>query len=411
MDRVKKAGVALAVVCLVVLTVLNLASDAQAKKPDVIRIAFVSDMSGPYAPMTRQYAIGFQDGLAYFNQELGGVEGVPLELLVRDTGGKMDATVSHYMNLREMTPKPLFLGLVVSSDAEALRERAKEDQIPIFCPAATSAIYPLAYNFAYFPLYPDQAGAFMDWLGETWDQKRPAKLAFLTWDSTYGRAVLTDEVRAYAKKKNIEIVAEELFGLRDVDVTTQLTRIRAKGADWIYSNTTAHGPWTIAKGIKEMGYPVNLVTSCGSQAHNTLVAAPPGLMDGSYVVNFFRSFADTDNPMMKKVREYFDKNNRTAKDWGMGYFGAFWFIDVFHQAITRAVKKVGWDKLDGQAVKEAVETFRDYQPLDATMYTYTATKHSPEKIYMGRVKGPYVLPLGGGYQWRTCPDLRPDQFK
>jgi len=79
-------------------------------------------------------------------------------------------------------------------------------------------------------------------------------------------------------------VAEDLFGLRDMDVTTQLTRIIVKKADWIYSNTKAHGPWTVAKGIKETGYKVNLMTGCGSQSINTLFAAPPGLMEGSYVI-------------------------------------------------------------------------------------------------------------------------------
>jgi len=398
------------VICLSVFAMLfiNYGVATAGNKPKVVRVAFVSDMSGPYAPMTRQYAIGFQDCLEYFNKELGGIDGVPMELVVRDTGGKLDATISHYMTLREMKPKPLFLGMVVSSDAEALRERAAEDQIPIFCPAATTAIYPLAYNFAYFPLYPDQAGAFFDWLKQNWDKKRPPRVAFLTWDSTYGRANLTDEVRSYAKKKGIQIVAEELFSVRDVDVTTQLTRIRAKGADWIYSNTTAHGPWTIAKGIKQMGYRVNLVTGCGSQAANTLVAAPPGLMDGSYVVNHCRSFSDLNNPMMRMVRRYFEKNRRDEKDWGLGYVGAFWFMDVYREAITRAVKSVGWENMSGRAVKEAMETFRNFKPMDVTIYTYTKDKHSPEKVYMGRVKGKYVMPIEG---WRICPDLRPPKFK
>ena len=411
MEQTRKVWTVLTAVLVATICVLTFAATqtrADVKKPSVVNVAFISDMSGPYAAMTKSWAMGMKDAIEYVNDELNGVHGVPMKLIIRDTGGKVDAAVSNYMKLREMKPRPLFAGVVVSSEAEALKERAAEDQIPILCPAATSAIYPMAYNFAYFPLYVDQAGAFMDWLMDNWKKPRPPKIAFLCWDSTYGRAVFTDEVRNYAKKKGVEIVAEEVFGMRDVDVTTQLTRIKAKGADWVYSNSTASGPWTVAKGIKEMGYKVNMVTGCGSQATNTLAAAPPGLMDGCYVVHFLRSFSDVNNPMMKKVRKYFEKKKRSEKDWGLGMLGGFWFVDTYREAISRAIRKVGWEGLNGKAVKEAMETYKDFMPIDATVYTYTSTKHSPEKIYMGRVKGKYVMPVS---DWMVCPDLRPAKFK
>ena len=64
------------------------------------------------------------------------------------------------------------------------------------------------------PTYADLCGLFIDWLAETWKGTEKPKLAFLTWDSTYGKAVLYDEVMEYAAKKGVEVVARRSSGSR-----------------------------------------------------------------------------------------------------------------------------------------------------------------------------------------------------
>ena len=209
-------------------------STAAEKKPEKIRIAFIGDLTGPYAPILTGTYESFIDGCEHVNEVLGGIKGVPVESVVRDSGGKVDVAISHYMEIREMDPKPLILMMLVSGEAEALRQRLSEDGIMGFTVTSNAAVYPRANTLGLYAEYADQFGLFLDWMVEDWwpkqkwHKKRAPKLAFLTWNSTYGRAILIDEAYAYAKKKGVNIVATELFGLRDMHVSTQLLRIKIK---------------------------------------------------------------------------------------------------------------------------------------------------------------------------------------
>ena len=47
------------------------------------------------------------------------------------------------------------------------------------------------------------------------------------------------------------------------------------------------------------------------------------------------------------------------------------------EALNRAIDKVGFDKLDGPAVKAAMESLKDYSPMGLTYYTFSSSKVSP----------------------------------
>jgi branched-chain amino acid transport system substrate-binding protein len=384
----------------------NLASAAP-KKPKEIRVAFIGDFSGPYATSTAPMHDAFTDAVEYINKQ-GGVEGVPVRIVMRDTGGKVDVAISHYMEIREMKPKPKFLILVVSAEGEALRERLGEDKMPTLCVVSTSAIYPAAYTFGWFVLWVDQFGCFIDWLADNEDVKkmgRPPRLAILNWDTTFGRAILTDECYAYAKKKGIEIVATELFGVRDMDVTTQLARIRAKSPDWIYSNTTSHGPGIIAKCANQMGFKVNFA---GAYVDEGTVTVGGRAMEGWIALFSQRSLAEDKHPGINVLREWLRKKNRDPKVWQMGYVSIWGNMLIAREAIKNAVKKAGWDRLDGIAIKAQMEEMRDFSPLGLGYWTYEPGRMTPRMSRIYRITNGKVIPIS---DWLECPDLRPAKFK
>ena len=382
---------------------------ASPKKPEVIRIAFIGDLSGPYAGVTGPTYVGLLDVTEYVNKELGGIKGVPVEPVVRDSGGKVDVAISHYMELRDLKPRPLVLLNCVSSEAEALRERLSEDKLPGLLVTSTSALYPPGYSFGWYPLYSDQYGLFIDWLAEDWDRKkmgRRPKLAFLTWDSTYGRAVLTDECYAYARKKGIDVVATELFGLRDMDVSTQLAKIRNKGADWIYTNTLVHGPVAIKKSAYDLGYQVNIAGGLGLDYACIMLGGK--LVEGAVSIIPYASWDEVTNRGVGKMAEYFTKNKR-KKSYRTVMYHIVWATALAAvEAIERAVDEVGWERLDGEAIKNQLEKMKDYSPLDIAYFTYSPTKRSPSKAKVMRIKGGKIIPITG---WRECPDLRPAKYK
>ncbi|MEW6615777.1 MAG: ABC transporter substrate-binding protein [Thermodesulfobacteriota bacterium] len=382
-------------------------SDAAPKKPESVKVVFMGDVSGPYAPITAPAYVGLTDALQYVNKELNGIDGVKMEFLLKDDGGRVALGVQHYMDLREMRPKPVMVYVVVSALGEALRERFAEDKIVAMSVTATPAIYPAKYTFGWYPIYPDQFGAFIDWLKETWDKPTAPRVAFLTWDSTYGRAVMTPECYAYAKSKGVEMVASELFNVRDVFVGTQLFRIKAKKADWVYTNTTANGPALIKASARESGMKINLAGAIGFDWASVYIAGKE-IMEGAVVAMPYTSLDDENHKGIKIVEKYFAKNNRKEPDRTLMYEIAWQLVLTTREVVKRVVDRQGWENLRGETIKGEMEKLKDFRPLDLTRYTVTPKKHAPDQVIIMQVRNGKFIPITG---WRTCPDLRPQEFK
>ncbi|MEW6033718.1 MAG: ABC transporter substrate-binding protein [Chloroflexota bacterium] len=398
------------VLVVLLLTLAPLAACKQAaptvQKPTVVRIGVITDATGPYAAIAGPTLDAYLDAQAYVN-DTGGIDGVPIEVVVRDGAGKVDLATSMYTELVNMSPRPVMLNLIVSAYAEALHDRIAEDEIPTLSVTATSAIYPRAYTFGMYLTYADFAGLFADWLMKTWKGSAPPKVAFLTWDSTYGRAILTQEVRDYFKSKGVNLVAEEVFKMADLDVTTQLVRIRDKGADWIYSNSTATGPVVVLKGLKQLGYNVPFAGAIGFD-WSCMYISTKELVEGSVAIFNFVSWDETDNPGIQKMTEYFDKASRPAKDRTVLYPLGFQNVLICKEVIGRAVKEVGWDKLSGEAIKAQLLKLKNFSALGISTITYTADRYSPSLARVYQFKDGKLLPVS---DWMEAPNLLEAKYK
>jgi ABC-type branched-subunit amino acid transport system substrate-binding protein len=247
---------------------------------------------------------------------------------------------------------------------------------------------------------------FIDWLAENWKEKRPARLAFLTWDTTYGKAVLYPEVMDYAKSKGIEVVASELFGVRDLDITSQLTRIKAQKADWIFTNTAGRGPAQVAKAMKEMGLTARLAGSIGLD--DSCLYIEKDAFEGAVTVHPFAGWVEKDNKGVQLMNEYFEKNKRTPTYRTIMYPMGFTGVLVFKEIVERIVDKQGWGKLNGPAIKAEMEKLQDFNAHDIAIFSYTADRHSPNLAKVFEVKQGKLLPVT---ELRKCPDLRPAQYR
>ncbi len=405
MRRFSKAVFAVTALCAVLFLMGFSMAGAQEGKPDKLIYGCIPDMTGPYAAIVGPAYAAFQDAAEYVNST-GGVKGVPIEVLVRDSAGKVDMGVSIYMQFREMKPRPTMIYGVMSGIGEAIKERVAEDKIPCLWVCSTEVIYPTGYMFGAYPTYADLCGMFIDWLKETWKESRPPRLAFLTWDTTYGKSVLQPEVMEYAKSKGVEVVATELFGVRDVDITSQLTRIRAKDPDWIFTNTAGRGPVQVAKAVKEMNMKVGIAGSIGLD--DSCLYIEKDVLEGAVTVHPFANWSETDNKGIKLMNEYMEKNKRKPTFKTIMYPMGFTGILVFKEVVERVVNSKGWAKLDGPAIREELEKMTDFNAYDIATFSYTPKRHSPLKVRVLQVKGGKWVPIT---QYKDCPDLTPAKFK
>jgi len=402
----KRLSILLTVVFILIISISG-STDAK-KKPKEIILPLIIDLSGPYAPITAPAFSGFSDAAEYVNQQ-GGVKGVPLKPLIRDCGGRVNVAISHYMGFREMKPKPLTVFISVSAEGEALRERIVEDNLMAMSVPGGTSIYPLANTFGLYPLYQDMFGGFMDWVVENWDfnkMGRNPRIAILTWDTTFGRAILTPEVDDYAKKKNIDIIDKVLFSIRDLDVTTQLIRIKMKKPDWVYTNIAVDGAVAIAKSAQGIRYKIKLGGNTTFDWSTIMLGGK--IMDGATLVCTFKSWDDAADPGIKLITKWFKEKKRKPTERTLVYQLAWANVLTMQKVISKAVDEVGWDKLDGAAVKRQMEKLKDFSPLGLTYYSFSPRKHAPGKGYIAQIKNGKIIPISG---WRELPDLRPAKHR
>jgi len=374
------------------------------KKPSAVVFYQMLDVSGPYAADV-QGAIGsITDAFEYINAK-GGVDGVPWKHVYRDTGGDLKAAVAAYEAFKSMDPPPLLMQITESATNEALKDKLVEDGIVAFTSGAVpSFMYPPRNQYSFVPSYADVCGYWMDWAVAT--QPKPIKLAFLTYDSVFGRAILTDEIRAYAKEKGIEIVAEEVFGMTQMDLTTQLTRINDKGANWVYSNILGQSEAVVLKSAQQLGL-IGKIKFTGCQwtmlAHTLTKLAGP-LAEGYVAPSQLRNWEETDVPYIKLINE---RVIAAKADQSSNWMQTLGFFLMATDIYTKAVKEVGWDKVDAAALKKQAEKLDKYD-LGFSYLTLTAKKHESPWVRMEQVKNGVIVPIG---EFEKAPNLAPAAYR
>jgi len=380
---------------------------ATAEKPDVINTAYILDLTGPYAPVTGPLYPGFTDSWNYVNDVLNGVHGVKCIPIIRDYAGKMDLGLNMYNEIINIKPKPLAFVPGSAPLGAALRERIKEDDLFSICSTAVETIYPVARTCGLYPLYAEQAALGIKYLRDNWKEKRNLKVGIITWDTGYGRAILTDEFYAYAKKIGVDVVGTELFSIKDQDATSQLLKLKAKNPDWLVTNCAAHGPLVIKKGCQTMGWKIHLLNTNGGE-WGTVGLAPP-LFENDISVLSVKSYDDENDPTIKEVMKHFNANKRTVKDRSIFYLIAWQVTLTIHEGLTKTVDKYGWEGLNGNNLFEVITNFKHFMPLGGiTDVTYSPKRPTTRASRVYKITEGKFLPLT---DFQDVPDLTPEKYR
>ncbi|MDQ7031074.1 MAG: ABC transporter substrate-binding protein [Ardenticatenia bacterium] len=137
---------------------------------ETITLYHFGDISGPYAAITTPLVDGFNDAVAWLNEQ-GGIRGAKVEVVWADDAGNIEEAISIYNRFRAADPKPIMLIIYGSPELEALRERFVEDQIVTLTAGVSGeGLYVNSgWAFGWVPIYSDQFGLFVDWLVENWE--------------------------------------------------------------------------------------------------------------------------------------------------------------------------------------------------------------------------------------------------
>ncbi|MBE2182037.1 MAG: ABC transporter substrate-binding protein [Anaerolineae bacterium] len=350
-----------------------------------IPIQHFGDISGSYAFITQPLLAGLTDAAAYYNAR-GGVCGATLVQENRDTGGDLGQTQAAYDYFSGLENEPDLLVLYASGDAELLRDQLAEDEIPALLSAGSvSGLYgedgqSPGWIYASNPLYADQFGSFCRYIGANAEQFPEPVVGYISWPGAFGESAFTAEVMSYCAEQGVTILeTPEYFPPSATDITTNVQNLVDAGANILYTNSLASGPFLVAKTMVDLGLEdsvqlagVNwaLDTSVGLLSRTALGSDGLPAVNGIIGSLPFHWWSETSLPGIALISEQAAANERPLSAKNIAYLLGWALVDTYIELYARAVNEVGsLDAVDGAVMKDVIEAM-DYSPLGLYHFNY-----------------------------------------
>ena len=240
-------------------------------------------VSGPFTGGSNPMGIAMRDGIRLAAREIneaGGILGRPVLLVERDDEARPERGAQVVQELINQEKVIAGLGIVNTGVALASQRFYQQAHILMITSVATGSIItkqflPPQYpdNYIFRVSAPDTIQAAMI-VEEAVVRRRLRKLAIFHDSTNYGQLGREDLERAL-ERHSLKPVAVERFNIRDVDMTPQLARARAAGAEAILTYGLGPELAHLANGMVRIGWKVPLMGSWALAMSNFIDNAGP----------------------------------------------------------------------------------------------------------------------------------------
>ena len=318
----------------------------------------------------------------------GGVLGRPVEVVILDDETDVNKAVLAVDRLIKKENVAAILGPTTSGNSLAVMGKAAAAKIPLIsCSAAEKITKPV--NPYIFKVAPSDRLAVARILTHA-KAKGYKKLAILTVSDGFGQAgreVLKELVPA----EGFELVADEVFGPKDTDMTAQLTKIQGASPDAVICWGTNPGPAVVAKNRVQLGIKTPLYMSHGVASKKFIELAgeaAEGLLLPAGKITAADKLPDTDKEkalLVGYAKAYDERFKAPVSTFGgHGY-------DSLHLAV-KAIANAGSDK--PEAIRDALEKIQNFPGIGG-IFSFTPEDHAglgPDAfIMLGIDKGDWVI--------------------
>jgi len=335
-----------------------------------IKVGHLADLTGPTGDVGKPYAEGVQAYKDYVNAH-GGINGKTIDMQMFDYAYDKNKAINQYKKYKE--DKVVAIEGWGTGDTEALSGFVSADKIPYISASYSAHISDpkkAPYNFFAAADYTTALRAGLLYLKEGWKEKRAPKIVFIYPNHPYGIAPIKGG-KEYAKELGFEVLGDEDVSLKAIEANSQLLSVKNKGADFAWIGGTTNSTAVILKDAKKLGLKTKFFSNIWGIDESTPKLAG-GAEEGALVMAGSTTYGA--NVPGMKLLEQITKNKPEPTPFIRGYVSMM----VLVEALKRADKATG-GKITGEAVKDALETFRDFDTggLTPAKITYTSTDHRP----------------------------------
>ncbi len=239
-------------------------------------------VDGPFTGGSSSMGVSMRDGVRLAVGEInkaGGVLGRQLLLVERDDEAANARGVQIAQELINKEKVVAAVGYINTGVALASQRFFQEAKIPVMNNVATGSIITHQFddqpeNYIFRNAAHDSIQAPMV-VEEAITRRGYKKVAILADSTNYGQLGREDLERAL-KAKGITAVAVEKFNIKDVDMTAQLLKAKAAGAEVVLTYGIGPELAQIANGMTKLGWKVPMIGSWTLSMANFIDNAGPG---------------------------------------------------------------------------------------------------------------------------------------
>jgi len=354
MNTCKKFGIRVFLVLLVSSFVF-----AQAKES--IKIGAIVAATGPASFLGDPELKTLQHYIKQINKN-GGVNGAMIELIHYDTAANPKKAVTFTKRLINQDEVVAIIGPSTTGETMAILPFIKKAKIPLLSMAGGISIVKPTKKYVFKIVATDRMACqrIMQDI-----QKRELKnLALISGSGGFGKS-MRKQCKDVAADYGISIVADETYGAKDADMTSQLLKIKnTKNVDAVLNPGFGQGPAIVTKNYKQLGIKHPLYQShgvaskkfieiAGSAAEGVRLVAPPVVVADKL----------PDNSPIKKIAVAYKNEYEKAFNTKVSSFGGHAYDSLY--AIIESIKQTS--SIDPKKIRDGLENLKGFVGVDGVV--------------------------------------------
>ncbi len=350
---------------------------AAAAEPPTIRFGVCLSLTGAYATSGKKNLAGIKMRLEHHNANLipSDPKAFRLEMVLRDDKSSPDAAAAITRELAEKVGVPAIIGPLSTNQMLAMRDIARECQVPLISPSVTNPKIGRDRDWAFRLLFDDkfQGVALARYLV---NQERVKTAAALISDVLFYSSSVFDAFKDEFEKLGGEVIAEEHYKWvadedKPFDFQTHLTRIAAVKPDIVLLPVNSADVAAIVSRSTQMDLGLRFCGGDTWQHENILLSGGNDLEGACFVsaIDFNRDSAD-----MHLFLQLFDHSNDPDAQL-MSVLG--------YDALSLLIEALGTSRT-GPEIHDRLYQLRDF-PLATGFITIDPERGSEKSAYIQKV--------------------------
>ena len=343
---------------------LSLAIGSPAFGQQLIKLGFIPDITGPASSL----GIPERDTALMLQAEIdakGGIKGRPVKLVIYDGESTETKTLLAAKKAIEEDKVATLICCSQSGTSLAIKNTVQTAKVPMVSMAASVKIVePVKDSFWVFKT-PQSDVLIADVLVDYLVSKKITRVAWMNVDNAFGDSGRL-EFDWLAKKAGIAIVANERFGDKDVDMTTQLTKVKGSDAQALVVWAIPPAASVVTKNARELGLTIPLFQSHGVGNKRFIDLAGPAANGVRFPAGKLLKAEDLpDSDVQKKTlvgyaRAYEAKSGAGSRSTFGGHgWDAIWMA---YKAVEAAAARTNPDDLPSfrAAIRDELEKINEF---------------------------------------------------